>query len=388
VSPKTIKKALLLTLAYSKERNYKGFNKHDGLNSAIVYFFLGWSKWTRILAIQTVMRFPINIRRLVFTRTSDNPKGLSLFLRAYVNLYKLTYEKQYLAEANELLIQLDTLKVKSKSGVGWGYMYPWQDLGFYAKPGTPNAVVTCFVIQGLMELLETNGSDNEKIHTLIQDAINFLLNDLPVLKDHEDELCFGYMPMPMKMRVMDVSILIAAALYRYESLNTEKYYLEKERLLNYVIKQQTTYGAWYYTDPPCDSPINHDNYHTGFILDAIAQINSISSNQILIDSYDKGLKFYYNELFTLDGFPKFQSHLQFPYDIHGFAQGIITFSRHLEQFTLSNMLIKNALQLMFNEKGYFYYQKNRFYTKKFNLMRWCNAWMSFALSEYLLNVEK
>ena len=30
--------------------------------------------------------------------------------------------------------------------------------------------------------------------------------------------------------------------------------------------------------------------------------------------------------------------------------------------------------------GYFVYQKGRYWTKSYTFMRWCNAWMSYALS--------
>jgi len=35
----------------------------------------------------------------------------------------------------------------------------------------------------------------------------------------------------------------------------------------------------------------------------------------------------------------------------------------------------------------FYYQKNKFYTKRFTLMRWCQAWMAYAMSEYLVGIK-
>ena len=41
------------------------------------------------------------------------------------------------------------------------------------------------------------------------------------------------------------------------------------RLVRYVVSKQTDEGAWFYAEPPSASHITHDNYHTGFILDAI-----------------------------------------------------------------------------------------------------------------------
>jgi hypothetical protein len=33
--------------------------------------------------------------------------------------------------------------------------------------------------------------------------------------------------------------------------------------------------------------------------------------------------------------------------------------------------------------GAFYYRKERFFTRRVTLMRWCQAWMAYAMAEYL-----
>ncbi|MHC5156083.1 MAG: hypothetical protein ACYSO3_08195 [Planctomycetota bacterium] len=76
------------------------------------------------------------------------------------------------------------------------------------------------------------------------------------------------------------------------------------------------------------------------------------------------------------------------HDIHGAAQGVITFSkaaakqpqlRHEAQkildWTLANLY--DATQ------SRFYYQKTKCWTKRFTLMRWSQAWMCYAISEYI-----
>ena len=69
------------------------------------------------------------------------------------------------------------------------------------------------------------------------------------------------------------------------------------------------------------------------------------------DSYDKGLKFYEERLFEPDGEARFMSDHHYPIDIHGCAQGVITFalqqkalrataatmSRRVLDWTLANM---------------------------------------------------
>jgi len=35
------------------------------------------------------------------------------------------------------------------------------------------------------------------------------------------------------------------------------------------------------------------------------------------------------------------------------------------------------------DEGQFYYKKGRFLTHRVTLMRWCQAWMGYALAEFL-----
>lgn len=375
--------------AWSRARDYCGHTKHDALNSPFLSKTLGWSKWTRLLAIQGVMRFPINIRPLLGVRKSVNPKGLALFTMGLIDRYRTGGHKRHLSEAEELLERLLRLRSPGRwTGISWGYPYPWQDLGFYALPHTPNAVVTCFVAEAFLDAYrETRKA--EYLET-VRTSIEFLVNDLTVLKNTDDQLCLGYMPFPMTMRVMDVSILIGALLAQYGATSGHGTYQQTARkLLNYVIGQQTAYGAWYYTDPPEASPIRHDNYHTGFILDALWRYMRASDDWGWMDAYRRGLKFYADALFNDDGSPRWMSDCDYPHDIHGAAQGILTFARHREEYPRkAETIARWALETMYNASGRFYYQETRFYKKRFTLMRWCNAWMAHALARLLLDTRK
>ena len=48
-----LEKILRQVYQWSEKQNFRGYNKHDGLNSAILKLLLGWGKWPRILAIQS-----------------------------------------------------------------------------------------------------------------------------------------------------------------------------------------------------------------------------------------------------------------------------------------------------------------------------------------------
>ncbi|MBE1299271.1 MAG: hypothetical protein GJ680_05120 [Alteromonadaceae bacterium] len=373
---------------YSQDKGFKGHNKHDGLNSPILRAVLGWSKWPRIIAVQVVTRSPINLRQLLAVPHTFNPKGIALFIRGTLNLYETTGEQCYLDEAIKLTEILDKTENNDFSGSAWGYQYPWQDPGFFAPSGMPNAVVSSFVCQAYLRLFEVTG-DNKYLEK-VASTLAFFFNDLVRLKDTPEELCLSYMPVDMSMRVMDVSILIGAVVTRYTRLSGNRIYQDQaNRLVTYVINQQTSEGAWFYTDPPSDSHITHDNYHTGFILDALSEYMSDKDDFSHQKVYDKGLQFYAERLFTAKGAPKWMYNKDFPYDIHGAAQGIITFARHKAEFPqLGGKVLKWAMTNMYAPEGRFYYQKTSLFTKKFTLLRWCNAWMYFALSTHLKHIDE
>jgi uncharacterized protein YyaL (SSP411 family) len=366
-------------LTWSTARDFCGYNKHDGLNSPILMKMLGWSKWSRISAIQLVMRSPWNIRPLLGVRPTYNPKGLGLFIMACTDAWKATGDAGYLAQATALAEKLRELQQPTRSGKAWGYHYPWQDPGFFAEPGTPNAVVTSFANEALIALCNVTGE--QRYLEWVSESLPFYFHDLQVLHDTSDELCLSYMPFPMKMKVMDVSILIAAVLAEYGKCSGDNSHLDfAGRLVRFVTNRQTDYGAWYYTDPPGDSHITHDNYHTGFILDALYRYQLATGDSGFSEKYTTGLKFYATRLFEENGAPRWMHNRRYPHDIHGAAQGILTFSRHMQEYPeLASKIQSWTIENLYDSSGFFHYQQTRWLTKRFTLMRWCNAWMLRAI---------
>jgi len=382
----TISKEQLYTIlnkvySWSENQNFRGYNKHDGLNSPSLKLLLGWGKWPRIIAIQSIMRSPINIRPLFGIKKTYNPKGLALFIQGSLDLYQCTKDIRHLQDVETLLDVLYKIKSPGEwSGNCWGYHYPWQDPGFFAPSNTPNAVVTCFVCEAFLDAYLA--TKNPRYLETVASAIDFFLNDLTNLKDTPEELCLAYMPLPMSMRVMDVSILIGSVIARYGKYkNDTRYRSHADRLVQYVVNRQTDYAAWFYTDPPGDSHITHDNYHTGFILDALYRYMESTSDFSYNNHYNKGLEYYAAHLFNQNGSPKWMNDKNYPHDIHGAAQGIITFSQHMGKHPgLADSIANWAIDNMYNREGRFYYQETPYFKKRVTLLRWCNAWMYRALA--------
>ena len=78
--------------------------------------------------------------------------------------------------------------------------------------------------------------------------------------------------------------------------------------------------------------------------------------------------------------------------MHTTAQLIVTLSKLnlLSQYKeLTDRVISWSFKNMNDEKkGYFYYYKEKYFKIKIPYMRWTQAWMFYALSEYLLQNNK
>ncbi|MGD9201177.1 MAG: hypothetical protein PVI26_06420 [Chitinispirillia bacterium] len=376
----------------SKKLDYKGYNKHDGLLSPILYLLMNYTKFSRLIAIQLVMRFPFNIRPLLLIPRTKNPKGIGLFAYALMNQYLLTNRRESLNEAEVLLKWLDENASMEFNGKSWGYQYPWQDIGFFAPAYFPNRVVTCWIGYSFIKAWKLTKRNIyldicKKICDFLREAPNRIINT-------DEELCFSYVPVErVSWAVMDVSALVGKML-ALTGVETEDDSLlfDAKRCINYVANRQTDYGAWFYTDPSKDSHITHDNYHTGIILDCIYDYMKAVGSEEYVNKYKRGLEYYDKHLFLTNGAPKWMNNRTYPLDIHGAAQGIISFSKAADIFpeyikkaaSVSEWTVKNML----NTRGdNFYYQKGKIFKKRFTLLRWCNAWMSYAISSYLVNLN-
>jgi hypothetical protein len=422
-------------LRWSRERDYRGHSKHDALNSPLLGALTFGNRFLQLAATQAVMRLPFNVRPLLAVPRLRNPKGIGLFAEACLDAAEYLGGKRsdgagltrggLVEEASDLLgwlvgrsspMALPTADLARRfdarrpdggsgdgegmlEGLGWGYHYPWRDVGFFQPAHFPNRVVTSWIGSAFLRALETTG---EKRFLLAAREISaFLLNNPRRLADTPRQLCLNYVPLEeVDWAVMDVSALVSAFCARLASLDGESRSLagESKRLMEFVVDKQTDYGAWFYTWPAGDSHIRHDNYHTGIILDCLADYMTFAEDDSWRDRYEQGLEYYRSKLFLENGAPRWMNDRTFPHDIHGAAAGILAFSRAAlycherlqdsegarRHFEFACLILKWARRNLFSGQGFFYYQKTRWMTKKFCLMRWCNAWMSRAMASLLI----
>lgn len=74
----------------------------------------------------------------------------------------------------------------------------------------------------------------------------------------------------------------------------------------------------------------------------------------------------------------------YPIEIHDVSQSIVTFIK-LKDLGRANVnqalkIAQWGIENMQDERGFFYYQKHRYFTDKIPYMRWAQAWMFYALT--------
>lgn len=383
---------LKAVLDAAKERGYSGFDKHDGLQSPYLAWCMG-NRLLRLAAIQLVMRSPVNLRSLLKIPATINPKGLGLFASANLIASSLFDDVGYMAEAKRLLEQLLQLSNTSMGGRCWGYQYPWQDAGFFAPAGSPNRVVTCWIGMAFYKMWEA--THEESYLDVCVEICGFLRGAPNRIVDTGEELCFSYVPdTSVRSIVMDVSAL-CGRMFAWTAFATNDKSLQSDarRCMKFVVNRQTAAGAWFYGDPPESSHITHDNYHTGIILDCLRDYCVITKDPTFSDAYERGLAFYRSRLFLPSGAPKWMHDRTFPHDVHGAAQGVLTFCRTLvpnaSALGFSRTIADWTIANLYDPCGrQFWYRANRLGIQRISFMRWCNGWMGIALAELCVALSR
>lgn len=372
---------------FCREENFKGYDPFDGLNSA-VFKFSGFNKipLLRLAWIQLFKRLPVNLRSFVGLGKEYNPKGLGLFLSSYCNLYNIDPKEEYLQQINFFIKKLDESEIQGYNGSCWGYNFDWQARAFFQPKGTPNVVVSTFVGYALLDAYDI--IKDEKLLIKARSICNFILNDLNRTHDVKGNFCFSYSPVD-ESQVFNASLLASKLLSRVYSYTNEDLLIKAaKKSVDYCVSFQKSDGSWSYGTATFHQWI--DSFHTGYNLECISEYAKYSADKSYSQVIDKGFTYYINTFFTTEGKCKYYSNKLYPIDLHSTAQLIITAYR-LNKFNKHREIIDKVLTLAIHEmqdrKGFFYYQKHRFYTNKIPYIRWTQAWMFFALTTYLKNIN-
>lgn len=365
-----------------KDEEYKGWEPYDGLNSNLLKTLTFKNRYLGIVLLQFFKRCPINLRSIFGIKKEFNPKGMGLFLSAYLKKYTLTKNPEDLRKAEFFANWLQQNSSKDYADYCWGYNFDWPNRTFYVRKGVPTVVSTCFIANAFLEAYEL--LSEEKYLRTARSSCDFIMKNLNRSVEG-DTFCFSYTPED-NSRIHNANMIGAALLARvYVFTKEAKLRENSEKAVKFTINHQNGNGSWYYGE--ADNQKWIDLFHTGYVLEALEDYMMSTNNREYENNLRKGFSFFLDHFFLVDGIPKYYHNRIYPIDIHSSAQAILTLLK-------LKRLNENSLQMarkvagwtidnMWDYRGYFYYQKNRYYTNRIPYIRWSQAWMFYALAKLL-----
>jgi hypothetical protein len=367
-------------LAYCQENDWAGYDPYDALNSKVFSAlpFLN-SRLPRLMLSQALKRSPINIRRLLRVPKTQNPKAIALFLSALLKLSGLEMPGQE-SHVDLMIERLIALRSQGVPYCCWGYSFPWQTRTVVVPTGAPNLVCTTFVAGALLDAYEQR--QDSRCLSMAVSAAEYILNEL-YWTDGGSVASFSY-PLPShRALVHNANFLAAALLSRvYRHTHEERFLVPAVTAARYSASKQNADGSWDYGEASTQKWI--DNFHTGYNLCALQQIDRCLGTDEFEGRIRKGFDYYKGHFFRNDGAVRYFHDRTYPIDIHCVAQSIITLLqfRDLESgnVPLAHSVFRWAMNHMWDDRGFFYYRVLRFGTIRTSYMRWSQAWMLLATS--------
>ena len=401
---------LATTLDYARRRDYVGWDLYDGESSRLLRALPVDSKWLNLAFQQAPRRAPVNVRPLLLVEQRRSFMGSALFAMACDRAASLTDDARYRRDARDLLDWLVANRSRGYRGFCGGHQHPFQGLSSRNEPGTPDVVSTSYAVRALLAVGDddgaagptgderartadgappaiddlTDGSGRPSRRAVARTAADFVLEDLS-FRERDDVGAFvdyrpgdGDGPVTLNANALGARLLVDL----YAAVGEERFRRRAEAILDYVASRQTERGGWTYCDPPSGSHLSMDNFHNGFVVESFARHADVCGSSRYDGTLDRARRFYRETLFDDDGAPNWDESSSYPRDVHASAQGIVTFSL-LGDRAFARRILDWAVEHLSDGNGRFYFQRGRFHTKRITLMRWCQAWMAYAVATYL-----
>jgi hypothetical protein len=384
-------------LAYARERDYTGWDYADGMSSRLLRAVPVENRWLNLAVQETIKRSPVNVRRLALVEQRRNYKGAALFAVANLTAADLLGDRaspraggtarsngvDYRAEAASLATWLVENRCEGYSGYCGSHRHEIQELDGRRHPSDADVVSTSYGVRALLAASELD----RRYAAVARSAAAFVHEDLDYTEceagarinyatcDGDEHFTHNAIALGARL-LLDLHVATGARTYRRDA----------ERLLDYVVAHQTDRGGWMYREPPSASHLSMDNHHNGFIVEVLHYHEELTDAGRYADALSNAMTFYRETLFEDSGAPNWDESNAYPRDVHAAAQGIIVFS-YAGDLSFASRIVDWTLSNLYAGDGRFYFRQHRWFTRPIVLMRWCEAWMAYALSQYAARAE-
>lgn len=331
---------------YVAEQNYEGPDPYDGLASSIGRKLP--SARLRQAWIQVIARTPLNLRTPLRVPRMRMVKALALFVSGLQRVPDLPNAR---SRVDRLIRELEEQR---KDPGGWGYEFDVQTRWAYYSAGSPNIIVTSFVLEALRDAghLPIDRSlaewfEAEMIHP--DGFVRYIPRD-----DH---------------LIHNANLLGARALSRIAPAHPAV-----RAAVHRSLEHQRRDGAWPYGESENLGWV--DNFHTAYVLFALADLEKECPE---IEPYlNLGLESWTTRCFDSEGRARYFADKEGPVDVHNVASAVYALVALRPRYAPCGDLIEGALsQLLQMQRrdGAFVARREPAY------MRWNQAHAFRALAE-------
>jgi len=360
-----------------EQRNYKGYDPGDGLNSALRPLTFGNQIAERIL-LQIVWKAPFNLRPLIGILPMESTKGRGYMASGYLLRNTTTGNPDYKAKAMLCLDWLKTNQTSRGQGIAWGNHFDFVTRSGCNPAGSPIIVWTSLIGQAFLEAFEQTRS--EQYLDVARGICTWVL-DLPREKTSTGT-CLSYVPFA-QTSIHNSNMLGAAILAKtWKYTGEDRLYDVAKEAVEYSCSRQRGDGSWWYGEEQKYHWI--DSFHTGYNLDSLLCYIESTGDTTYSSNLERGLEYYSSTFFESSGVPRYYHNRTQPIDIQCAAQAIETLAKCSQD---AGTYIDSAIEVanwtidnMQDRSGYFYFRKYPLLMSKVPYIHWGQATMYKALA--------
>ena len=377
----------MLLARWLEEHDYRGYDTFDGLSSPILRPLTFETRFLRTVLLQSVRRFPVNLRPMLGIKSEQSSKGMGFLARGFLRLYETTRDAVWRDRAELALNWLMEHRLTSYSGACWGNHFDYQSRGFYLPKGTPTVVWTSLIGHAFLDGFEHLGRE-EYLNTAVS-ACEHILKDLDRLQDGKG-VCISYIPTG-KTWVHNANTLGASLLARtFAHTRDERYFDLAQKSIAYTAQYQRPDASWYYGEKENLHWV--DSFHTAYVLDCFRHYSVSTGDKQFDGVMKRGYKYWKQTFFLEDGTPRYYAQKTLPLDIQCSSQAIDTlvFFNELDpdSVQLAIKVVSWTIANMQDPSGYFYYRRySRRLVNKTPTLHWGQATMLCAMAGLYQRLE-
>jgi hypothetical protein len=358
---------------WGASRGWIGPDPYEGLNTPLGR--LARTRRSKQAVIQAYKRSPWPPPWPLRAPQRANAKALGLVLSGYA-----TAAGQRLPGADEHISTLPGRLEETNllpGAAAWGYHFDVQTRNIAYSSRTPNAIATCFVIDGLCDAYLA--VDDRSCADLALAARPFLLS---LHRDGgEHGPFFGYLPDGQVPLVHNANLLVCGALARLHRLDPDPRAeaVAREAAATTIALQRDD-ATWPYGEVGNYTWV--DNFHTAYVLDGLWRMNQefgVGAKEL-----ERGLRSWRTRFFDDDGWARYYPDRRYPLETHCGASAIDLLSlvgKDEEDAKLAGRIGTLAIrELWLPAEHRFAFQRTPRGLNKREFMRWTNAPMFRALS--------